>query len=95
MGASQPPTPPTGLNFMCIAASTLIKTGEGDLHLCQISSSSSLVIRLWDNVSAATRKIIGSLAVNAGEEYDWPAHFTTGLYVEFVSGSGELTVFFI
>lgn len=88
-------TPPTGLNYKQLSASGIVKTGPGDLHLILISSSSSLNIKLWDNTAASGTVIVATIAVAAKEEYDIPAHFETGLYIEFVSGSGALTAFFV
>ena len=89
------PTPPTGLNFLSLSASGLVKTGPGDCVLILITSSSSLNIRLYNNTAASGTVITATMAVDAKEEYDIPAHFTTGLYVEFVSGTGSLTVFYL
>lgn len=63
--------------------------------MVKCTSSSSLVITIYDNTSAASTKIVDSLPVAAKEEHDIPAHFDTGLYVNFDSGSGKVTVFFI
>lgn len=89
------PLPPTGLNYRAITASTLIKTGEGDLHLILCSSSTALSIRVWDSLSAAGTQIVGTMNVAEKEEYDIPAHFTTGLFVELPFGVGGITVFYI
>lgn len=87
--------PATAFPYKSISASTLIKTGQGKCILVLITSSSSLVIRLYDNTSAAGTVIVASMSVSAKEAYDVPALFETGLYVEFVSGSGSLTVFYV
>lgn len=87
--------PPTGLSYASISASTLIKTGAGDCVLILVTSSSSLNIRLYDNTAASGTVITASMAVDAKEEYDIPAHFSTGLYIQFVSGTGSLTVFYL
>lgn len=89
------PIPPTGLSYLNLAASGLVKTGVGDCALILVTSSSSLTIKLWDGVAASGTVITATMAVDAKEEYDIPAHFSTGLYVEFVAGTGSLTVFYI
>ena len=89
------PTPPTGLATKALAASGIAKTGRGDCHLLLVTSSTSLVLNFYDGTDNTGTKFIDSLAVNASEEYDIPAHFETGLYVEFSSGSGKVTVFFV
>jgi hypothetical protein len=85
--------PATGYAYKSISASTLIKTGNGTLVMVLITSSTDLTIKIWDNTSAATTVITATMAVDAKEQYDIPAQFDTGLYIEFVSGSGSLTVF--
>lgn len=89
-----PPIPPTGLVAKSMSASGLVKTGEGVCHLILITSSSSLTVKLWDSTSAAGTVIVDTMAVNANEEYDIPAQFTTGLYVT-LGGTGTLTVFYV
>jgi hypothetical protein len=89
------PVAPTGLPYKALAASGLVKTGEGTCVLLLCSASTSLVVTVWDGVAASGTKIVDSLPLDAKEEFDIPAQFTTGLYVEFVSGSGKVTVFFV
>lgn len=88
------PIPPTGLSYLSLSASGLVKTGEGDCVLLLVTSSASLVLTLYDNTSAASTKIVDGLLVDAKEEFDIPAHFSTGLYVSFDSGTGKVTVFY-
>ena len=89
------PVPPTGCSFKAQSASGLVYTGPGTLVLLLITSSSSAVLNIYDNTAASGTKIVDSLAVDAKEEYDIPAHFSTGLYVELSSGSGKWTVFYV
>lgn len=89
-----PPIPPTGLPYKALSASGLVKDGAGVLHLMLITASTALTVKLWDNTAASGTVIIDTMAVNAGEEYDLPAQFTTGLYVT-LGGTGTLTVFYV
>lgn len=88
-------SPPTGLRYAQLSASGVVKVGAGVSHLILISSSAALNIRLYDNSAASGTVIIATIAVEAKEEYDIPVEFLTGLYVEFVSGTGALTVFYV
>lgn len=89
------PVAPAAYPFKSISASTLIKTGPGVGVMIHVTSSTSLVIKVYDNTSAASTVILASLAVSAGQQIVFPAEFTTGLYIEFVSGSGALTVYYV
>lgn len=88
--------PPTGLSYQSMTGSSPVKIGAGVCHYIKVSSSAGLTIKLWDNPSSASGPVIlNTMAVNAGEEHYIPAAFVTGLVVEFVAGTGALTVFFI
>ena len=87
--------PPTGLNYLQLSADGLVKTGEGSLHMIKVSSSSSLTIKLYDNTAASGTVILDTMAVDAKEEHYLPVRFSTGLYVDFVAGSGAITVLYI
>lgn len=89
------PVPASQFSYKAISASTLIKTGPGQCVFFKVSSSSSLTVKVWDNTSAAGTVILNTMAVDAKEEHALPAEFTTGLYFEFVAGSGALTVFYV
>jgi hypothetical protein len=89
------PVPPSGFLFKALSASGVVKLNPGTCVLLLCSSSSSLVVNLYDNTSAAGTKIVDSLPMDAKEEFDIPAQFSTGLYVEFASGTGKVTVFFV
>lgn len=89
------PVAPTGYPFKSISASTLIKTGPGVGVMIHVTSSTSLVIKVWDGTSASGTVILANLAVAAKEQIVFPPEFTTGLYIEFISGSGALTVYYV
>jgi hypothetical protein len=89
------PIAPTGLLYKALSASGVVKSSPGTCALLLCSASTSLVVNVYDNTTAAGTKIVDSLPVDAKEEFDIPAQFSTGLYVEFVSGSGKVTVFYV
>lgn len=60
-----------------------------------VSTSATLILRLYDNTAASGTLLIASVTVAAKDNLFLPAHFTTGLYVEFVSGTGAVSVFYI
>lgn len=88
------PVAPTGLSFKAQSASGVVVTGPGALVLLLISASSSAVLNIYDNTAASGTKIVDTLSPDAKEEYDIPAAFKNGLYVELVSGTGKWTVFY-
>lgn len=88
-------TPPAPLLPKRLTASGVVKTGQGVCASILCNTSSSLVISVYDGVSTGGTKFIGDLALAAGDVFDIPAQFMTGLYVEVVSGSGGVTVFYI
>lgn len=89
------PTPPTGCSFLAQSASGKVVTGPGVMVLLLVSASSAAVLNIYDNTAASGTKIVDSLTPDAKEEYDIPAAFKTGLYVELVSGTGKWTVFYV
>lgn len=88
-----PPIPPAGYPYKNLSASGQVRDGPGVCVLILCSASTDLVIKVWDSLSAAGDVVVNNMAVYAGEEYDIPAQLKTGLYVEFISGSGAVTVF--
>lgn len=89
------PLAPTAYPFKAIAASTAIKAGAGVGVMLHITSSTSLTIKLWDNTAASGTVILNTFAVAAGQQILIPCEFATGLYIEFVAGSGTLTAYFV
>lgn len=86
--------PPTGLTFLALTGSGIVKSGPGILHMVKVSSSAGLTIKLWANTAASGTVLLNTMAVLAGEEHYLPAAFTA-LYIEFVAGTGAVTAFFI
>ncbi len=96
MPAVSTPIAPVGCNFKVLTASGVVKADSGTLAMVFVSSSSSLNIKVWDNASAASgTAVIDSVLVDAKEHYYWPAAVANGIYVQFVSGTGAITVFYI
>lgn len=92
---NNPPIPPTGCSAKLVTADGVVKTGKGTCVLLLCTESTSLVLDIYDGTSTGGTKIVQNLAPYAGEEYDLPFEFTTGLYVEVVSGSGSVTMFYV
>lgn len=90
-----PAIPPAGYPYKHLAASGQVKADPGVCVLILCTASTSLVIKVLDSLSAAGDVVANNMAVYAGEEYDIPAQLKTGLYVEFISGSGTVTVFYV
>lgn len=82
-------------SYKSISASTAVTTGPGRLWGILVTASSSGVIKIWDNASAASgTAIVDTLTVAAKDNLRMPASFTAGCYVQIVSGTATLTVFF-
>ena len=77
------------------SADGTVKTGPGFLGGIQVTASASGVIRLYDNTAASGTVLIDQIAVFAGDCYEWPIEFTTGLYFDLVSGTATVTIFYI
>ncbi len=71
-----------------ITESTLIETGPGTLQAIIVSNHSSGTVKVWDNTSAATTPITGTITLSTiavtGERTIpfFGIKFLTGLYVE-------------
>jgi len=78
-----------------IAASTLIKTGVGQLRGIFVASAASTpTIKIWDNTSAATTVLINTFTPAAATYYKFAdVCFGTGLYVE-IGNTVDCTVFY-
>lgn len=87
------PLPPAGYPYKQLSASGQVRSDPGVCVLILCTSSTDLVIKVWDSTAASGDVVVSNMAVYAGEEYDVPAQLKTGLYVEFISGSGAVTVF--
>lgn len=81
-------------SYTNITASTLIKTGSGQIYGILVNSHTTGVIKAWDNTSAATTAIGGSIALpTAGTFIPYVGGtFGTGLFIELVSGTADLTI---
>jgi hypothetical protein len=82
--------------WLRMTGSALVKKATG---LCTITGilcteSSSLVINIYDGIDNTGTKVVGPLTLTASNPYPIPAKLNTGLYIEFASGSGSLTVFY-
>jgi hypothetical protein len=96
-----PLTPVTKYStYTNISDSALIKTGSGLLQAIVINSHSGGQIKIWDNTSAATTVMFNTTVLSTigttGERFIpyFGAKFTTGLYVQVVAGTVDLTVLY-
>lgn len=75
------------------AATTLVKTGAGDLHCVSVNSiGTTFTITIYDNVTAAVPKIATSAAVTAIGTLCFDVAFTTGLTIVTGGTPGDITV---
>ena len=80
-----------GRSYSNLSASTLVKTGAGQVVGIFVASSSSGTLKLWDNTSAATTILVNTFSAVAATWYPLPFSFTVGLYVT-VGGTIDCTV---
>lgn len=79
--------------------SALLAKASGFLGLQGVlcSSSSSLIIQVWDTLTndsgAGAVLVQDQLTLTAGQSYPMPARILQGLYVKIVSGTGKFTVY--
>lgn len=79
-----------------IAASTLIKTGQGGILFIYPTASSSGIVRVWDGTAATGgTNLTGSIALTAATRVDLNLGFGTGCYVELVSGTATFFVNYV
>lgn len=81
-------------SYKSISASNAVVTGPGRLWGILVTASSSGVIKIWDSTGASGTVLVDTLTIAAKDNLRMPASFTTGCYVQLVSGSATLTVFF-
>ena len=84
--------------FKNISASTLIDTGFGNVQAIVINSHSSGIIKIWDSLTASGTVMFDQMTLSTvattGERWIplFGAEFVTGLYIQLVSGTANLTV---
>ena len=62
-------------------ATGLLKTGQGCLQKCAVSSSSSGTLTAYDNTTASGTPLLNAFPLTAGQVYEFDMMFQTGLYV--------------
>ncbi len=77
-----------------MTASGVVKADQGNITGILVSSSSSLVLSVYDDQAGSANLIVDSLATIAATPYPIPAKCNSGIYVKVVSGSGSFTVFY-
>lgn len=89
------PQAPTGCSAKALAASGQVKAGPGTLVGILCTSSSSLVLDIYDAASATGSPFVDDLSMDSKETQWIPVQCNTAIYVSFASGSGKVTVFYI
>jgi hypothetical protein len=79
--------------FKNISASTLIKTGAGQVEGVIINSHSSGTLKLWNALSATGAIICNTMTFAAGERFVplYGATFAIGLYAT-IGGTADITI---
>lgn len=95
MAGTTAPIPPAAFPFKCVTGDGIVKTGPGTLVGFLCTSSVGLTVKIYDNTSAAGTVIMDTMPVAAKESYNLPTEFNVGLFVDFIAGTGAITVWFI
>lgn len=77
-----------------LSADGLVLTGRGYFGGVFVASSTSGVIRIYDDTSAAGTLILPSTAVSDGDEIWLPCEADVGIYFDLVSGSAEVVILY-
>jgi hypothetical protein len=82
-------------SYKNISASTLVRTGAGQLlGIFVASASATPTIKVWDSLTAATTILVNTFTPSAGVFYPMPFSFGTGCFVT-ISGTVDCTVSFL
>lgn len=77
------------------SASGQVLPGRGQLLGVFCGSSTSAVIKIWDNPAATGTVVVEALGMISGTFYPIPATCANGCYITLVSGTGSWTAFYI
>lgn len=90
---------PQGYKYKQVSADAQIKSSKGRAFGIFCSTSSSLIVALYDGTSTSDAAIIKDVTLVAATSYVFPTggveFGNSGLYLEVVSGTGQATVFYI
>lgn len=89
------PNVPHVWNYKSVSADTAIKTGPGMVWKVICTASASGVIKVWDNTAASGNVILDSYTIFPCDEVELMAEYSTGLYLDVVSGTATVTVLYI
>lgn len=76
-------------------ASTLIKTGQGAIISILPSASTSGIVAVFDGIDTTGTNLTGSFTLVAGTPLVLNLAFSTGCYVQLVSGSATFAVNYV
>jgi hypothetical protein len=79
-----------------LSATGLVLTASGQAMLSGIlcAQSSSLIISIYDGIDATGELVVNQVPLTAGVPLPVPRIINKGIYISFVSGSGDITVFY-
>lgn len=69
-------------------------TGQAMLSGVLCAQSTSLVVSIYDGQDTAGELVVDSVPLVAGVPLPVPRIMTKGLYIQFVNGTGSITVFY-
>lgn len=77
------------------SASTLVKTGQGGVLYLYPTASSSGLVAIYDGIDATGTNLTGSITLVAGTKVDLNLGFSTGCFVNLVSGTATFYVNYV
>lgn len=77
------------------SASTLVKTGQGAVAYIWPTASSSGLVAIYDGIDATGTNLTGSITLTAGTKVIVDLGFSTGCFVNLVSGTATFFVGYV
>lgn len=77
------------------SASTLVKTGQGACLYIYPTASSSGLVAVYDGLDATGTNLTGSIALTANTKVVIDLGFSTGCYINLVSGTATFYVSYV
>ena len=77
------------------SASALIKTGQGTVVYLFPTASSTGIVAVYDGIDATGVNLTGSITLTAGTRVTLEFGFSTGLFINLVSGSASYWVGYV
>lgn len=82
-------------SYVNMSASTLVKTGAGQIYGVIVNSHTSGTLKLWDNTAGSGTVLCNTMTFAVGERFIplLGATFGTGLYAT-ISGTADITILY-